>query len=450
MQEHFPTFGLLHDLKAESYLGAALHDSADRPIGLIAILHGAPLKDLHVAQSTLQIFASRAAAELERLRQQEQLSIYRDIVSSTRDFISFVDADYCYRAVNQAYLDFLDCAQSDIVGQHVTSIHSKELFEHELKPLLDRALQGETASIEHWVRAPSGSERYVSAVYSPHLSTEGLPRSVIVTTRDQTKSRLIAIERERLTDALRQAHKMEALGEFTGGMAHEFNNALAVIVGFAELARLHHNVTSDQRLKGHIDQIVTAGRKAKTVVDQLLHFSPRKPICVEAVDLEALLSSTKTMLRPLIPSSIHFRVAVEGDVPVVSGDESQLQQALVNLCINARDAILYIGEISIRLTGPKHVLIGCASCGEQVEGEYVELAVIDDGASIESADAQRIFQPLFTTKPVGKGSGMGLAVVHGIAHEHAGHVGVVSNARTGTSVSLYLPVGAPTVPRHCR
>ena len=265
------------------------------------------------------------------------------------------------------------------------------------------------------------------------------------TVEDVTEQRA-AEQRERaLESQLQQTQKIEAIGKLTGGVAHDFNNSLATILGFANLAL--GRPTEDAKLGKYLETVVQAAEHSRDLVRKLLDFSRSAPAGeVEALDLVPRIGDAVHMLQAVIPATIRIVTHFDAQLPAVRIGATDLQQLLFNLTLNARDAIDEHGEISIVLRAPHHFDGVCAACHRALDGDYVELAVSDSGSGIAADSLPRIFEPFYSTKEVGKGTGMGLSVLHGIVHRVGGHVLVDSNAGVGTVMRVLLRAGdlAPT------
>ena len=253
-------------------------------------------------------------------------------------------------------------------------------------------------------------------------------------------------ERDALQQQLQQAQKMEAIGLLTGGIAHDFNNIMTSILGFAKLAIQNSAGSQDQKLQEFLRQIVISGERAADLVTQMLAFSRDSgPADLQPLALAVAVDEVLTMLRPTLPGDINIVRDYADAVPHVSADPVQLHQLLANLCINARDAMRDGGTLRVRVRGNVRYAGQCASCHGAIDGEYVELSVADSGCGIAPALLSRIFQPFFTTKEIGKGTGMGLAVVHGIVHRCHGHIVVESPPGQGCTFRILLPAIADEV-----
>ena len=243
--------------------------------------------------------------------------------------------------------------------------------------------------------------------------------------------------RRQLEDQLRQAQKMEALGRLSGSIAHDFNNLLGVVIGYSELLSL--NPASDATMKLHLGAIKKAGERAASLTAQLLAFSRSRLVQPSVVNLNSLIRETEKMLRRLMREDIEFQLSLDPQLWKTKADPGQMVQVLMNLGINARDAMPKGGTLAIR-TGNAIISGSVALDGVQMEaGSYLELSVSDTGVGMDSATRSRIFEPFFTTKEDGKGTGLGLATVYGIVKQSGGYVFADSELGKGTTFTIYLP-----------
>ncbi|MBK9953548.1 MAG: response regulator [Candidatus Competibacteraceae bacterium] len=254
---------------------------------------------------------------------------------------------------------------------------------------------------------------------------------------DITEQKRAAEEHERLTAQLRHAQKMEAVGTLAGGIAHEFNNLLGVILGYTEMAR--QTPPDDPRAAQYLKQVLVAGKRAKAIVNQILTFSRRGESVRKTVDIQRLVNEAVELLRITLPSTIEIVERSEAAGATVVADADQLHQVLMNLGANAAQAMPQGGTLDIALERVQ-MSQAVALTGVTLEaGSYVHLTVSDTGVGMDQATLERIFDPFFTTKEVGKGTGLGLSIVHGIVTDHGGAVRVHSEPDHGTIFHLYLP-----------
>ena len=244
-------------------------------------------------------------------------------------------------------------------------------------------------------------------------------------------------ERLHLEEQYRQAQKMEAVGRLAGGVAHDFNNLLTIINGYSEL--LLDEIEHDHHARSLLLEVQRAGDRAARLTDQLLSFSRKQILHQEVIDLRSVLHDMKSMLACLIGEDIELTIDWDNDLPCVRADKHQLEQVIMNLAANARDAMPCGGKLAIRL---RAIQVEQLEKGEQEElpaGRYVQLCVTDTGEGMARETRERIFEPFFTTKEVGRGTGLGLATVYGIIRQAGGRIGVQSGAGQGTTFEVLLP-----------
>lgn len=262
---------------------------------------------------------------------------------------------------------------------------------------------------------------------------------VIAVGQDITEQRIAQKETQRLQTQLQQAQKMEAIGQLTGGIAHDFNNILASIIGYTELALERYVTNESGKLKDYLSEVHRAGTRAKDLIAQMLAFSRSKHGELISLKMQPLVKETTKLLRPTIPANIEFKYEIE-DVANISADPIQIQQVIMNLCINARDAVGTHGFIKIKLCETHVDSACCDSCHQHFSGDHLVLSVSDSGHGISKELVERIFEPFFTSKEVGAGTGMGLSMVHGIVHHHKGHIVVKSEVDVGTDFQIFFPL----------
>ena len=269
--------------------------------------------------------------------------------------------------------------------------------------------------------------------------------------RDISDRRRSEHEKELIQTQLRQAQKMEAIGQLTGGIAHDFNNVLASILGYTELSQFALNqalqnpyespIQTNKKLESYLDSIHEAGTRARDLIQQLMVFSRGSEIAPQHMKIEPAVNEIMKLLSSTLPKTIEVSTQFEKELPFIHIDPIQLHQVIMNLCINSRDALGEVGEINIAVCRRKitHKNI-CASCHNKIEGDYIDITIQDNGPGIPDQHRDRIFEPFYTTKTVGQGTGMGLSMVHGIVHEHGGHILLGSHLERGTATHLLFPI----------
>ncbi|HEV8394743.1 MAG TPA: PAS domain S-box protein [Vicinamibacterales bacterium] len=294
--------------------------------------------------------------------------------------------------------------------------------------------------VEYRFIRPSGVMRWVKVRSQTFFRGEGEARHPVRTVggaQDITDRKLADADRARLQEQLTQAQKMESVGRLAGGVAHDFNNMLSVISGHAELAL--RTAAPDDPVRGDLEQIRTAARRAADLTRQLLAFARRQVVAPRVLDLNAAVAASLDMLQRLIGEDIELRWIPSNDAGRVRVDPSQVDQVLTNLAANARDAIQGVGQVTVRTRRVVFEEADRLRHEGSVMGPYAALEVSDTGRGIDSATAAHLFEPFFTTKPVGRGTGLGLATVYGIVKQNDGCVEVDSEVGRGTTVRIFLP-----------
>ena len=236
---------------------------------------------------------------------------------------------------------------------------------------------------------------------------------------------------------LRQAQKMEAIGQLAGGVAHDFNNILQAMLGYGEMAE--EATEPDGMVHSYLGEVLKAGRRAQALVSQLLAFSRRQVLKMEDLDLNGIIADLMKMIQRIIGEHITLEFVPSGDLGTVRGDRGQLSQVLTNLCVNSRDAMGAGGTITITTSNATLDADFCAAHAWAVPGRYVKFSITDTGSGMDEATLTQAFEPYFTTKGLGKGTGLGLSTVYGLVKQHRGLVEVESQVGTGTMVTIYLP-----------
>jgi PAS domain S-box-containing protein len=258
--------------------------------------------------------------------------------------------------------------------------------------------------------------------------------------RDISERKAAEERREQLESRLRQAQKMEAIGQLTGGIAHDFNNLLTSIMGYVTLASERVTAGEDRRLAGYLDQAHRSCERARDLVRQMLVFSRGGQGSPRTLQLDLFVHEVLATVRASLPSSMTVEFDSTGpSAACVHVDPLQAEQLLLNLCLNARDAMPDSGRLAVAVQTVHVGGLDCTGCGDHVDGPYVELSVTDTGHGIAPEVMKRMFDPFYSTKEPGKGTGMGLAIVHGIVHEHGGHVVVESRVGAGSRFRILWP-----------
>ncbi len=354
----------------------------------------------------------------------------RRVTDNARVGLVMINRERRYTFANGTYAEILSLPSADLVGQRVADVLAP-LYEAQIRPRLDQAFAGERVAYELNQRT-TAEVRHYAVRYEP-TRVDGEITLIVVVITDIT-------ERKQLEEQLRQAQKMEAIGQLAGGIAHDFNNLLAAIIGNADLARL---ITGDgHESQEHLDAILSASHRATDLVRQILAFSRQQSQQRQPLQLHFVVKEALKLLRATVPADIEFRASL-APTPTVLADPSEIHQITMNLCTNAWHAMKgRAGTITVELAETDLDESHARQHPDLRPGRYVRLTVADTGCGMDAATQERMFEPFFTTKPVGEGTGLGLSVVHGIVKSHDGGILVASQPGAGTTFHLYFPVFA--------
>ncbi len=386
--------------------------------------------------------SDRKQAE-EKLRESEEK--YRRIAENITDVVWTTDLNLNLTFVSSSIRKLLGMTPEEHMQRTMTEKHPPvyiekiyqmlaEELEKENDPAIDKA-RSRLIEVEHY--KADGSTIWVSMNISAIRDEYGNLVGLQGVTRDITEQKKREEEQKKLRDQLHQAQKMESVGRLAGGVAHDFNNKLTIINGYAEMA-IDMMDPSDP-LREMIREIQTAGKQSADIVRQLLAFARKQEISPVQLDLNDTISSMLKMLQRLIGENIDLAWHPGNNLWPVKIDPSQVDQIMANLAVNACDSIADVGKITIETKNIEVYEDYCMLYPSVVPGRYVILAVSDDGYGMEKETIENLFEPFFTTKEVGQGTGLGLATVYGIVKQNKGFINVYSEPGMGTTFKIYLP-----------
>jgi PAS domain S-box-containing protein len=426
-------------LHEEALAGKPVHFEADgrREDGSPFVLEvrGVPMTYLgepHV----LYIGHGATEAKLAERALRDSWEQYRAIFDATTDSHVLRDAEFRIVDVNPAYEAMSGSSRAEALGRRDVTM-SDPVLSARIRDLHARALAGEQVAWEAQARRRDGTP-FAIEVRGVPIQHQGQPH-VLYIGRDISDTKRAEAERAQLEAQLRQAQKMEAIGQLTGGIAHDFNNILQGILGNLVLAEERQAELGDAKLARYLERAHGASQRARDLIQQMLTFSRGQSGERRPAAPAALLKDATRLLRPTLPASIELHGEIGADLPAVLVDTVQFEQVLLNLCINARDAMRGEGRIALGARATDAGGAVCASCRQRVDGRFLEISVRDSGPGIAPEVRERMFDPFYSTKEVGKGSGMGLAMVHGIVHQHGGHVLVESAPGAGAEFRVLVP-----------
>jgi len=400
-----------------------------------ALVSAVPIRDAEQNfKGTFAMFtdiSERKRAE-EILRERE--AFIRNILDSVDEGFIVIDRQYRILSVNRAFCRMMQVPEEQVLGRPCYEIShqmSRPCFEQGEDCAVRRSFEsGKAYSALHSHADSAGVKHHMELKSFPLTDGDGTVVSVIETLNDVT-------EKVKLEAQLRQAQKMEAIGTLAGGVSHDFNNMLSVIIGHAEMAM--RKVDPADPFFGTLQEIRKAAGRSADLTRQLLAFARKQTVVPKVLDLNVTLEGMLKMLRRLIGEDIDLAWLPGSGLWPVLVDPSQIDQILANLCVNARDAIAGVGKVTIETRNAVIDEDYCADHPEVVAGDYLLLSVSDNGRGMDRLTAGRVFEPFFTTKELGKGTGLGLSTVYGIVKQNNGFVNVYSEPGHGSTFNVYLP-----------
>ena len=391
--------------------------------------------------------ASAKKSEATLILQSKRL--LQRVIDSIPDWVFVFDRSQRYMLVNESYAKFFKLRVDLMVGLtdaelcHVSAQDaSPEQFALDHARDIAAVFDGQLIHNRRETVRVSDSESYVFDTY--WLALRDAFNNIygaLCYRRNITLLARAEQEQKQLAGQLHQAHKMEMVGQFTSGIAHDFNNILASISGYAELLKEAGVIAGDPRLEKYVDQILLTGTRAHELIRNLMVLTQKTDMYQAAIDVARSIHEIVDSLRPTFPEGVAIELQIEPNLAPVRISPVQLHQVIMNLALNARDAMASQGVLRIRAQQTDiHQALVCASCHHSFAGNYVSIALRDTGSGITPEIQQRIFDPFFTTKRRSGGSGLGLSVLHGIVHSAGGHLCVSSRLSQGAEFIVYFPV----------
>jgi PAS domain S-box-containing protein len=401
--------------------------------------------------ATISEVAERTWAAVERARAEEELRALNEMLevrvaertaerdrlwALSEDMLAHANYDGMLSAVSPAWTRVLGWTEAELLTRPYASFMHPEDMEATLAALSRMGESGQPARFENRIATRDGSWTPVEWTVVPEPDSANF----IAVGRDLSASKMREAELATAREALRQSQKMEAMGQLTGGVAHDFNNLLTPIVGSLDM--LQRNGVGNERERKLIAGAMQSAERAKTLVQRLLAFARRQPLQPGPVDVGKLISGMAELVSRTTGPQINVVSVAPEDLPPAEADQNQLEMALLNLGVNARDAMPDGG--TLRITAEAKT-VGAEHRTKLKPGTYVKLSVADTGIGMDEATLGRAVEPFFSTKGIGKGTGLGLSMVHGLASQLGGALQIASRPGMGTNVELWLPISsAPT------
>jgi PAS domain S-box-containing protein len=428
--------------EAGMLVSASIRDITERRIAQQALRAAHDELEQRVLERTAELERANQALQAEVVERRQAESALRAsegkrrlITDNMPAGMAYIDAKQIYVYHNQTFADWLGLPSDEIDGHSVRKVFGETIYA-EIRDKIEAALSGKATRYEHEQMTAGGQRRRWAVRYSPHFSAEGRVDGCLAMLTDVTEQR-------QAEQALHQAQKMEAVGQLTGGVAHDFNNLLTVVLGSLQIlaSELRDHPTAPEL----IEAATKAARRGAELNRTLLAFSRRQRLAPAAVAVKDLIEGMAGMLDRTLGEHIQVMVHSRANLPAAMADPAQLETALLNLAVNARDAMGDGGTLTIE-TASTYLDEHYASLEADVRpGPYVLIAVSDTGTGMTPEVRRRAFEPFFTTKETGKGSGLGLAMVYGFVKQSGGHLKIYSEAGHGTTVKIYLPTCDGTI-----
>jgi len=362
----------------------------------------------------------------QALRRSEQR--LREITDAIPAAVAYFDREWAYRYANKGYAEWFGWSADQVEGRKIQDVVGQDVFDV-VQPYVARALAGERVTYEYQLTGRDGNPARARSTLVPDIAPDGTVLGGYVHSVDVTEQR-------RTQAALAQAQKMEAIGQLTGGLAHDFNNMLTVVIG--NLVALKENHPDDPLTENFVEPAMHAANRGAELIRRLLGFARRQPLEPKPVEVNELILGMSKLIRRSLPSTIAVSTASREPYLVAMVDAHQLENALLNLALNARDAMPNGGELRIE-SSLEHLSIHAAADLEVPPGDYVQIAVSDNGMGMDGSTLARVFEPFFTTKQFGTGSGLGMSMVYGFTKQSGGGVRIRSRQARGTTVAVLLP-----------
>jgi two-component system cell cycle sensor histidine kinase/response regulator CckA len=408
---------------------------------LVVLLMAAGIAEKRLVLAVVMVLASFACSsariilsDRERTRSaaalEERTALLKAIFDGTSDAIFMKELDGRYILANDAAAELVGRPLEEIIGKHPRELFDARTVATVIERDRDVLASGHPTTFEDEVTYLKGVTRMIMTTRSPYRDGNGEIKGVVGIARDMSEYRA-------LENRLRQSQKMEAIGTLAGGVAHDFNNILMVINGYSQM--LADAMGPQPALRGHLEQIQKAGERAASLTRQLLAFSRKQTIQPEPLNLNDMVEGIEKLLHRLIGENIQVITRAAADLGLTMADAGQIEQVILNLAVNARDAMPEGGKLTLETHNVELTASSTELLGGRRPGRYVELVARDTGVGMDMTVQAHIFEPFFTTKPTGKGTGLGLSTVYGIVEQAGGFITFSSIPGEGTVFHILLP-----------
>ena len=425
LQDHQPHISQYFDERLQRHFSISVAPLEDK--------NGSFFGSIHIVRD----ITDESAAKKELQEEKNRVQNYLDIVNV---MLVVLDSDQKVRLINNKGCELLGYQEEEIIGKNWFQHFIPERIRDDVQQVANQLYSGSIDLVENYentILCKNGEERHI-AWHNTFIQDDGKIIELLSSGSDITELKNKEKEKAELEGQLRQAQKMESIGTLAGGIAHDFNNILTAISGYTELSRLFIN--KPEMLQQNIDEVLKATTRAKDLVLQILTFSRKNEQKTQALQVSLVIKEALKLLRSSLPSTIDIKQKIKSD-ELVLADPTQIHQIIMNLCTNAYHAMRETGgTLEITLTTVDLNEISNTHKLNVVPGKHLQLSVSDTGTGMDEETKNKIFEPYFTTKGLGEGTGLGLAVVHGIVKNYNGDIRIDSEVGKGTSFHVYLPV----------
>ena len=434
VQDLFPDDEKLFNLGVDSFVGLPLFSNEGLPVGVIVVMDSKPMKNTTEMEEVLKIFVARTEAELEKKKSNETIQKLSLAVEQSPNIIIITNAEGNIEYVNPAFTTATGYSKNEVLNKNPSIVKSGEMSDMFYKNLWDTIKAGKTWSGEFHNRKSNGELYWNESKISPIKNVQGEITHFLCIQSDIT-------DKKQTEQKLRRSQKMDALGKLTGGIAHDYNNMLNVILGYTELLEMVVDKGgAKDKFSEYIKEIQHATERGSALTRKLLAFSRQEPTQPETVDVNQILLDSQNMLEKTLTARVNLEYKLANQLWPVYLDKGDLEDAILNMCINAMHAMPDGGNLTVATENHK-IAMREAMILNLPAGEYVKLTISDSGCGMSEEVMNQIFDPFFTTKGQA-GTGLGLAQVYGFVKRAKGAITIDSQVNEGTYISIYFPHNA--------
>jgi len=430
VQQLFPNDEMLIEMNVDSYIGIPLYSDNRQAVGLVVVMDSKPMKNPIQMEELLKIFAARTEAELERTHTQDTIQKLSLAVEQSPNIIVITDCNGIIEYVNPAFIATTGYTYEEVVNKNPSVLKSGEMPESFYQNLWQTIQSGKTWEGTFYNKRSNGELYWDEAKISPIKNSLGEITHYLGVQSDIT-------DKKQIEQQLRRTQKMDSLGKLTGGIAHDYNNMLNVILGYTELLDMVITDEAGEKANEFIKEIQRAADRGATLTKKLLSFSRQESAQPESVDVNQLLLDSQNMLEKTLTARINLEFHLEDSIWPVFLDKGDLEDAILNMCINAMHAMPDGGDLTLT-TFNRNLAEDEATVLNISAGDYVQVSIADTGCGISEDVLNQIFDPFFTTKGE-LGTGLGLTQVYGVIKRAKGVITIDSSINAGTYILIYFP-----------